>query len=166
MVSPNKEKSNSFIENNEKMFIALKEGQKMLGKYCFNFLILVFLTFLWTYIGFSIFDVKYAFLLSILSALMDILPVVGMPMVYYPVAIVFFINGNIIAGVGILILYVIVFVFRQVLEPKLMSSSLGISPISTLIAIFVGLQLNGFSGMIFCMMLVVFYSVLKKVDIL
>lgn len=166
MVNSNKDKGNTFIENNQKAFSAFTEGQKMLGKYCFNFLILVFFTFLWTFIGFSIFNVKYAFLLSILSALMDILPVVGMPIVYYPIAIIFFINGNVLAGIGILVLYVLVFVFRQVTEPKLMSSSLGISPIATLVAIFVGLQINGFSGMIFCMMLIVFHSVLKKVGIL
>ncbi|MDU1443883.1 MAG: AI-2E family transporter, partial [Clostridium cochlearium] len=55
---------------------------------------------------------------------------------------------------------------RQILEPKIVSSSLGMHPVSILAAIFIGLKAAGISGMFFCIFLVVFYKVLHNVKIL
>lgn len=153
-------------ENTDKMAHIFGEAKKMLGNYALSYAIIICITFLETIIGFSIFRVKYAVILSILSAIFDVLPVLGVGSVYIPTAIIYIVSGQYFTGVGILVLYAIVFIVRQFLEPKLVSSSLGLHPVPILAAIFIGLKINGVAGMFFCMFLVVFYNVLKKVNIL
>lgn len=158
--------SNIIPSNSKKILNATKHGKKMLTNYILAYMFLIFLSMFITFIGFLIFKVNYALLLSILAGLLDLLPIVGMACIYIPLILYFLYQGNLFVAIGLIVLYVLVFVSRQLLEPKIMSSSLGISPISTLAAMFIGLQLNGLMGMIFCMFLVVCYTVLKKVEIL
>lgn len=149
-----------------KILSALRHAKKMLTNYILTYLFLIFLGISLSYIGFVIFRINYALLLSILAGLLDILPVVGMACIYIPLAIYFFIKGDLFITIGLIILYMLVFLSRQFLEPKLMSSSLGISPFAILISMFIGLQLWGVLGVIFCMFFIIFYTVLKRVKIL
>jgi predicted PurR-regulated permease PerM len=97
---------------------------------------------------------------------LDLLPVLGIPLVYIPLAIMNVLSKNYVTGFGILILYAIVFFVRQIIEPKIMSTSLGLNPLAVLAAIFIGIQAGGIIGMLFCMFLVVFYEIFRKVDVL
>lgn len=153
------------IENNS-FSIILGKIRKKLISYGLSYMFLIFMTFVITLIGFSIFKVKYALVLSILCALLDLLPVLGMPMIYIPLAFYNIIMGNHLVGIGLLIWYVIVFITRQIVEPKVMSTSLGLNPIAVLAAIFIGLRANGVAGMFFCMFLVVFYAIFKDEGVL
>ena len=58
-----------------------------------------------------------------------------------------FITGNIGLGIGLAVIYVVVFVIRQVIEPKLVAGQLGLSPIVTIAALYFGLKLYGVIGM-------------------
>lgn len=142
------------------------ESKKMLTGYAYSYSIIIFITFIETLIGFSILHVKYALTLSIVSAIFDILPLLGIGSVYMPVALIYLISKNYYTFGGILVLYALVSFFRQIIEPKLVSSSLGIHPVPILAAIFIGLRVNGISGMFFCIFLVVFYNIFKKVNVL
>jgi len=111
--------------------------------------------------------VKYAVILSIIAAIFDILPILGIGGIYIPLALIYmFIQKDYFTSFGILIWYIVVTVVRQILEPKIVSSSLGIHPVAVLASIFIGLKVNGLSGMFFCIFLVVFYKVLKSVEVL
>jgi sporulation integral membrane protein YtvI len=149
-----------------KVLYMYSETKKMLVNYVLSYSIVVSITFLETLIGFSIFGVKYALILSILSAIFDVLPVLGTATVYIPIAIYYALYNNWIKAIGILILYAVVFIIRQILEPKIVSSSLGLHPVAILAAIFIGLKINGIAGMFYCMFLVIFYSILKTIKIL
>lgn len=59
-----------------------------------------------------------------------------------------FTTGNISFAVGLSVLYLVVIVQRQIMEPKILSSSIGLDPLATLIALFVGFKLIGFLGLI------------------
>lgn len=157
---------NKMPQSTNKIFKVFTHGKKMFSNYILSYMTIIFISFLTTFIGFLFFKVPYALVLSILSALLDLLPVVGMPLVYIPLSIMFFFQGNYFGSIGLVILYILVFLTRQIIEPKIMSSSLGLDPVAVLAAIFIGLELNGFGGMVFCMFLVVFYNILKKVEIL
>lgn len=164
-----KERKNESImgtDKSQKMLYTMNQAKRLIINYGLSYMLLVFITFLLTLIGFSVLGVKYAFIFSLLSALFDLLPVVGMPLIYGPLALYYLANGHIFTALSILILFCIVFVSRQIIEPKLMSTTLGLNPVAVLAAIFIGLQVNGVSGMLFCMFLVVFYTVLRKVEIL
>ena len=153
-------------ENTDKMLYIFDETKKMLGGYAFSYAFIIFCTFLETLVGFSILGVKYAVILSIVSGIVDVMPVLGVGSVYVPLAIIHFIFGKPVMGIGILVLYVLVFVIRQIIEPKILSASLGLHPVAVLAAIFIGLKANGISGMFFCMFLVVFYTIFKKVKLI
>jgi len=157
----------SFAPNKGKKIIEIfGQIKKMITNYILSYMLIIFITFLVTFIGFLVLGVNYALILSILCALFDLLPVIGMPVIYFPLAIYNLANGNYFAGVGLLFLYALVFTVRQVVEPKIMSSSLGLNPVAVLAAIFIGLKANGVTGMIFCMFLVVFYNILRKVEVI
>jgi predicted PurR-regulated permease PerM len=51
-------------------------------------------------------------------------------------------------AIGLGVLYLVVLVQRQVMEPKVLSSNIGLDPLATLIALFVGFKLIGFLGLI------------------
>lgn len=157
----------SFAPNKgKKIMEIIGQIKKMITNYILSYMLIIFITFIVTFVGFLVLGVNYALILSILCALFDLLPVIGMPVIYFPLAIYNLANGNYFAGVGLLILYALVFTVRQVVEPKIMSSSLGLNPVAVLAAIFIGLKANGVTGMIFCMFLVVFYNILRKVEVI
>ena len=65
-----------------------------------------------------------------------------------PWAIISAVNGDLSLGIGLFILYVIILVVRQILEPRIVSKHLGVHPIFTLIAMYTGFKLAGLIGLI------------------
>ena len=116
-------------------------------RYLRAYLWLLLLTFSELFIGFCILRVEYAFLLAALIAVVDLLPILGVGTVLIPWAVVELINRNVRLGIGLLILYGTVSVLHQVLEPKLVGKSLGLHPLLTLMAGYVGYRSFGFLGM-------------------
>jgi len=142
------------------------ESKKMLKNYLLSYLLIITITFLETLVVFLVFKVKYAVTLSVLCGLFDLLPIFGIGTIYLPLIIIFFISNNYVAALGLLISYIIITIIRQIIEPKIVSSSLGIHPVAVLASIFIGLRANGLVGMVFCMFLLVFYNILTKVKVL
>ncbi len=89
----------------------------------------------------------YIFAIALITAIVDILPVLGTGTVLIPWAVYSFCTGKIGFGIGILVIYAIIGVVRQVIEPKLVASQLGLPPYLMLMAMFVGTQLFGFIGL-------------------
>lgn len=141
-------------------------SKKMIGKYILSYCFLILMSFSLTFFGFVVLRVRYSLLLSILCSILDLLPVVGMPFVYLPLIIYYFLSGNYFTAIGLIILYIFVFISRQVLEPKVVSSTLNIHPLAILVSIFIGIEAGGFRGMIYMIFLVISYTVLKQCDIL
>ena len=71
----------------------------------------------------------------------------GAGTVMVPWAIISAVNGNIKVAIGLIVLYIIVMVSRQVLEPKLVSTKIGTHPIFTLIAMYTGFKITGILGL-------------------
>ncbi|HZJ58359.1 MAG TPA: sporulation integral membrane protein YtvI [Clostridia bacterium] len=111
-------------------------------------MILMAITFLELLVGFQIIGVKYAFFFALITAVVDALPVLGTGTILIPTAIINFISGNVARGMGFLILYLIIFIIRQILEPKIVSQSLGLHPLVTLISMYAGLKFMGVAGML------------------
>ena len=142
------------------------EMKRMIFNFSLSYLLIVFITFLATLIGFTILKVPYAFLLSLLCGIFDIMPILVMAIVYLPLAAINLLQGNYFTGVTILILWVVVMIVRQIIEPKIMSTTLGLNPLAVLAAIFIGIEAGGVLGMIFFMFLVVFYTVLNELKVI
>lgn len=104
------------------------------------------LTFLELFIGLSLLKIPMTMLLAVLIAIVDILPVLGTGTVLIPWGIIACIIGESYVGIGILILYLVITVVRQTLEPKIIGQQVGLHPIVTLVCIFAGAQLLGILG--------------------
>ncbi len=146
----------------DRVIHVIESVKKMLGNYCLSYLIIIGITFVETIIAYLILGVNYAILLSIITAVCDILPIIGIGIIYLPIAVIYFINGNYFTAFGLVIAYTLVSVIRQIIEPKIVSSTLGIHPVAALAALFIGLEVNGVSGIFFFMFLIIFYNILKK----
>ena len=111
--------------------------------------LLFLITFVELFVGFLILQVDYAFVLAILIAFVDFLPVLGTGAILAPWGIIALLTKNYFLGIGIIVLFVVMTVIRQIIEPKIVGKSLGVHPILTLIAIYLGYKLFGIVGMIF-----------------
>ncbi|WP_028400822.1 sporulation integral membrane protein YtvI [Ectobacillus panaciterrae] len=99
-------------------------------------------------IGLLVLRVPYAITIALITGLVDLLPYLGTGTVFVPWIIYVWLTGDTTFAVGLLILYIVVIVQRQLMEPKVLSSNIGLDPLPTLIALFVGFQLYGFLGLI------------------
>lgn len=89
---------------------------------------------------------QYPVLLGIGIAFMDALPILGSGMVFIPWSIITLINGNILRAAILFTLYLVCQIVREILEPKLIGNRIGIKPLYTLIAMYIGVELFGFAG--------------------
>lgn len=119
------------------------------------------LTFAEVFLGLCVFCPRFALLGAFAVASVDILPVLGAGIVLVPWGIVALLMENYFLGVGLLLLYVVISIVRQIVEPRLLGSAAGISPFVALLAMFVGYKLLGVLGML---LLPIALSVYKKVS--
>ncbi|MBP3950452.1 sporulation integral membrane protein YtvI [Bacillus suaedae] len=125
-------------------------------------LILISITAGVNLIGFIILKVEHPLTIALIVGLVDLLPYLGTGIILVPWAIFSLLTGEAFFGIGLLILYGITILLRQLVEPKVLSSNLGLNPLATLISLFVGLQLFGIIGLIIGPVgLVVFQSLYK-----
>ena len=159
-------KNIEYIKENEldKFLEIITEIKDVVFKYIGTYSILILCTFIITFIGFSILKIPYTLLLSLICMILDVLPIVGMVLVFLPLVIIYFFSGKYITVIFLIILFCGIMITRNILEPKLLSSSLELSQLSVLIAIFVGLNAGGFKGMIYLMALFISFNFYKKYE--
>ena len=110
------------------------------------YLLIMLLTFCEVFLGLSILGVEYSFIISILVAVVDILPILGTGTVLVPWTIFSFATSNYKMGIGLLVIYGVVSLVRQIAEPKIVGNSLGLHPLATLASIYISVKLIGISG--------------------
>lgn len=98
--------------------------------------------------GLLILGVDYAITIALVTGIVDIIPYLGTGLIFVPWVIYEAIAGEMSRAIGLGVLYVVVLVQRQIMEPKILSSSIGLDPLATLISLFVGFKLIGFLGLI------------------
>lgn len=115
--------------------------------------IIMFITFCELFIGLNILKLigvtnnGYILIIAIAIAVFDILPVAGSGGILIPWALVSLVLGNIGQAIGLMVIYAVISVIRQYIEPKIVGNSLGVHPIVTLAGLYFGLKLFGFMGM-------------------
>jgi sporulation integral membrane protein YtvI len=117
------------------------------GYFKAQFKIMLVLTVI-MFIGFEILKVDYSFFIALGVAFLDLLPVLGTGTVLWPWALFDVISGNYTRAVGLIIIYLICQVVKQVLQPKMVGDSIGLSPLSTLVFMYIGYRLYSVLGMI------------------
>ena len=94
------------------------------------------------------FGFPYASAIAIVAGIMEMIPMVGSGLLYIVMGIVYLLIGNIAGAVQVLLLTAVLQLARRILEPKFMANSIGISPLESLIGMFVGLRFGGIPGLI------------------
>lgn len=138
-----------------------------LGKMGKAYSIIIGVTFTEMVIGllllklFGVYTGGYIFAIALVTAIVDILPVLGTGTILVPWAIWSFCTGNVAMGIGLLVVYAVIGVVRQIIEPKLVAAQLGLPPYLTLAAMYVGTQLFGFLGLFLLPMTLMLVKVLN-----
>ena len=117
------------------------------------------------WIGFFIAGIGHSFIYSVLVGIVDIFPILGTGTVIIPWAIFKLITGDIKTAVILLIIYAICLVLKQVLQPKMMGDSMGISALTTIFLIYVGLKFGGLGGMLLALILGMFVINLYRLGV-
>ena len=118
--------------------------------------------YLLIFIGLTILNVKYAIIIALGIAILDLLPVFGTGAVLWPWTLIEFINGDYISAIGLLLIWGISQLVRQFIQPKFVGDTLGVHPIPTLFLLFAGYKLAGVFGMIIAVPLGILVSTLYK----
>ena len=100
------------------------------------------------FVGMLILKVRFAILVAILVAFLDMLPFLGTGTVLLPWAVFKLLSGDIRYAVGLVILYLVTQLVRRIIEPKLVGDSIGMNPLVTLIFMYIGYRMGGVLGMI------------------
>lgn len=151
----------------QKVLTHIKEISRSLGGYLKAEAILILVSFFISVIGLYLFkfigmNIQYPLLIALGIGFVDALPILGSGSVMVPWAVISSLNGDIRLGIAIIILWIIMSLIRQLLEPRIVSGKIGIHPIFTLIAMYTGFKIIGVMGMLLGpIVLIIFKSIIK-----
>ena len=112
-----------------------------------SYAIIMTLTFVELSIGLSIVKIEHAVIVALLIAVFDILPVLGTGGIMIPWTVLTAIQGDFRLSLGLLIIYIVITIIRNIIEPKIVGGQLGLHPVVTLSSMFAGAQLFGVIGL-------------------
>ena len=119
-----------------------------LMRYLRAYVVIWFITFTELFVGFSVIRIEYSFTLAVIISILDILPVLGVGTVLIPWSAFLLIQKNYYTGIALLILYLTILLLRQIMEPKIVGNSIGLSPLLTLFSMYVGYKIAGIVGIL------------------
>ena len=109
--------------------------------------IIISITFIELSIGLSILKVENSIAIAFLIACVDVLPVLGTGGIVIPWIFIELFKGNIFLAVGLTIIYVVITVIRNIIEPKIVGGQIGLHPLIILMCMFIGVKIFGFLGL-------------------
>jgi len=126
-----------------------KKGlSKAMGGYFRAQYILMVVVGILSILGLLILGNQYALLLGMLLAALDFLPILGTGAVFVPWALVSLAMGNFQQAIGLGIVYGVITITRQVLQPKVLGDQMGAHPLASLMSIFIGFRIFGLLGLV------------------
>lgn len=131
------------------------------GYFKAQFKIMIVITLI-LFVGLELLKIDYSFLIALLIAFLDLLPVFGTGTILWPWIVIDLLTGAYKQAIVLGVLYLVCQVVKQLLQPKMVGDSIGVSPLATLFFMFVGYRISGVLGMIlgipFGMALIKFYE--------
>ncbi len=139
-------------EHKRKLSISKRVVFQSLGKLIRSYALIICITGTEIFIGLNILSLVGLYsggniiIIAVIVALLDILPVLGTGTFMIPWSIYSLITGKVGLAIGLFIIYAIIYVVRQVIEPKIVGGTVGLPSFLTLMGMYVGSQLFGFMG--------------------
>ncbi|GAB3068115.1 sporulation integral membrane protein YtvI [Virgibacillus ainsalahensis] len=109
---------------------------------------------------------EVALIMSIIVWIIDLIPIIGSIAILGPWALFLLLSGDMGMGVQLAVLAIILLAIRRTVEPKVMGQHIGLSPLATLIAMFLGLQLLGILGFILGPLIVIAFNSAREAGII
>lgn len=117
-------------------------------------------------IGLFIIAPEVALIMSLIIWIIDLIPIIGSIIVLGPWALIMFMAGDVSVGIELSILAIILLAIRRTVEPKVMGKHMGLSPLATLISMFLGLKIFGLLGFIIGPLILIIYISAREAGIL
>ena len=117
-------------------------------------------------IGLHILGIENALVIAFLIAIFDVLPVLGTGGIMLPWILISFLNNQVKTGVGLLILYLVITVIRNIIEPKIVGKQIGLHPLLMLMCMYLGARLFGFLGIFILPILILIVQNLNDTGII
>ncbi len=140
----------------------LSSLKRTLVSYCGAYAKLCGITFVILLAGLSIIRRNFSIVPALLISLVDFLPVLGSGTAMFPWALIHLITGNYYMAIGIMVVYLIIFVVRQIVEPKIVGDQLGLNPLLLIAAMYIGYLSMGLLGMILLPIVVTIISDMQR----
>lgn len=129
-------------------------------------LILSTITYLISLVGLAILGVKYSYAIAVIIVIVDMLPILGTGSVLVPWATYAFTKGDTFLGIGLIVLFLLIVIIRRIIEPKILGERIGLTPLVTLISIWVGFKVLGILGVFLGPLLLILYKLLVKAEVI
>jgi sporulation integral membrane protein YtvI len=146
-------------------FMASRLSYVIFGFFKAQFLVSIII-FIVTFIGLLIIAPEVALIMSIFIWLIDFIPIIGSIAVLAPWAGYYLIAGDAAMAIQLLVLAAVLLTIRRTVEPKVMGHHIGLSPLATLISLYIGLMLFGAVGFILGPLVVILFSSAKEAGII
>ena len=122
--------------------------------------------FIVSLLGLFIIAPDVALIMSLVIWIIDLIPIIGSIIILGPWSVFMFLAGDNLMGIQLAILAIILLAIRRIVEPKVMGEQIGLSPLATLIAMFLGLKLLGIFGFILGPLVVIAFNSAKEAEII
>lgn len=129
-------------------------------------LLISIIIFIVSLIGLLIIKPEHALVMAIIIWIIDLIPILGSIIIIGPWALYYFISGDVGLGTQLTILAIILLILRRTIEPKVMGSQIGLKPLPTLIAMFIGLKLFGFLGFFIGPVIVILFTTAREANMI
>jgi sporulation integral membrane protein YtvI len=146
-------------------FMTSRLSYVIFGFFKAQFLVSIII-FIASLIGLLIITPDIAFVMSLIIWLIDFIPIIGSIVILGPWALFHLVTGDIALGTKLAILAAILLIIRRTVEPKVMGSHIGLSPLATLIAMYIGLKLLGMLGFILGPLVLIVFNSAKEAGII
>lgn len=142
----------SFFQTPPAVSVPLRKVWKDLKKTCIGFVqaqfILVTLTMILVYLGLKALKTEQPFTIALISGFVDLIPYLGIGVIFIPWILYQLFMHHYFFTIGLTSLYTALVIQRQLMEPKILSTHIGLDPLATLVALYFGFRWLGFSGLV------------------
>lgn len=129
-------------------------------------LFIALITAILSFVGLAIFRVEHLITLTLFIFIIDLIPYLGIGVLFIPWILYKFFTDQYIITVQLALLYMVIIVVRQIIEPKLLARNLGVHPLMTIIILFISLELFGAKGFFLTPLLLILISSLYHAKII
>ena len=154
-------------KNRHKLSIAKRVVFTSLGNLVRSYSLIICITGTEVFIGLNILSLLGIYTggniltIAVIIAVFDILPVLGTGTFMIPWALYSLITGKLSLAIGLFAVYAIIYIVRQIIEPKIVGGTVGLPSFLTLMGMYIGSQLFGFIGIFLLPILMIIVKLLN-----